>query len=119
MTNLPRVLALAFLVACHGELVPIDDVDVDAGDAVGATPTWTGDAARRLERCTSCHGDAGRYSLESYRDSLGAGTDAVPNVVAGDASSALVDYCRRGHGGIGAADTDVIERWILQGAREQ
>lgn len=118
--------ALVLVAACHGELVPLPDEDgvddevepgADAGG--GASPTWSADVAPRLASCTTCHGSAGRYSLESYEDSLGPGTDAVPNVVPRDASSALVDYCRRGHGAPTAADVALVERWIADGAPER
>jgi predicted CxxxxCH...CXXCH cytochrome family protein len=44
-------------------------------------------------RCSSCHSGAapaGRYATGTYLEALGAGTDAAPNVVAGDDASRLL-----------------------------
>lgn len=115
------VVLSSSLLACHGELVPLDDGETPSVDGGGGgASTWEGGVAARLARCTGCHGSAGDYSLESYQDSLGCGTDDVPNIVPGDASSELIAFCASGHGGgMPATDVAAIERWILDGAAER
>ncbi len=57
---------------------------------------WREDLEARVgERCVSCHGGAapaGTYDLSSYLGAMGGGSDAVPNVLAGDGSATLLAY---------------------------
>jgi hypothetical protein len=117
-------VALSLLTACHGEMIahPGDDgadAAVDDG-ADAAAPTWDGTIASLLVRggCTACHGDAGRYSVETYAATLAPGSDDVANVLPGDPDSALVRFCAQGHGGLAAPDAETVERWVLAGAAE-
>lgn len=64
--------------------------------------------------CMRCHGDAGEYSLETLEATMGPGSDDVPNVIAGDAESLLVQYCRNGHQGIGYRDALTVLAWIVE-----
>lgn len=55
--------------------------------------SWFESVQPALADCTECHGGdapAGSYRLTSYLDTLGPGTDDVPNAIAGDASSKLL-----------------------------
>ena len=115
-----RTALCSFLLAigCHGELVPRDIGVADGGGVDGGDePTW-GEIGALLaaEGCISCHGDAGGYSVESYAATLGPGTDATPNVIAGDASSALLVYAVDGHGGLDADGVALVEAWVLGAA---
>lgn len=126
-------LALSFTAAgCYGEIVPLEDeaaaLTPDAGTGAGtgtgsdsATLTWQKTIGPLMVSvsCTSCHGTSGKYSVESYAATLAAGTDSVPNVIAGDSSSALVRYCVQRHGGISAKDADRVRSWVMAGARER
>lgn len=68
--------------------------------------------------CMRCHGTEGGYSLESMEAATGPGSDDVPNVIPGDASSLLVSYCRDGHQGIGYRDALTVLAWVVEwGAR--
>jgi hypothetical protein len=83
---------------------------VDAGTPL----TWMADIAPLMAaKCTSCHGSSGNYSLQSLTSAKGPGTDAIPNILPGDASSVLVTYCRDGHQGIGAVDGLKVARWVV------
>jgi hypothetical protein len=89
----------------------------------GGESTWDGGIAALLvgNACLDCHGTSGwqgAYSLASYTAALGFGTDDVPNVVPGDASSKLVEYAEAGHHGIGPGDAAAIRAWVLAGAPE-
>ncbi len=64
--------------------------------------------------CMRCHGDAGGYSLETFEDAMGPGSDDVPNVIAGDPDSVLLRYCRNGHQGIGYRDALMVLAWIIE-----
>ena len=89
----------------------------DAGGGGGGGPlTFGGDVEPIIEAngCRRCHGDHGRYSLETYGGVTGTGSDDVPNVIPGDDGSKLAAYCRRGHQGIGYADALVIMEWIVE-----
>lgn len=90
---------------------------VDAGTPL----TWAADIGPLLAaKCTSCHGNSGSYSLTTLANAKGPGTDAVPNIVPGDASSLLVIYCRDGHQGVGAVDGLKVMRWVVDwGAAER
>lgn len=55
---------------------------------------WKQDVGALLEeRCVGCHGGddpAGGYALDTYLRALGDGSDDAPNIVSGDAMSALL-----------------------------
>ncbi len=91
----------------------------DAGTMVppdSATPlSYVTDIAPILDSngCLGCHGTAGDYDLSTYAAIMGPGSDSVPNVVAGDSYSVLVDYCRNGHRGIGPADAEIVLEWVV------
>ncbi len=76
---------LAALAACSSERSRTDVIDC---------PTWVEDIGPAVsDRCATCHGGdtpSGSYDLTSYKDALGVGTDSTPNLIAGDASSALL-----------------------------
>lgn len=120
-----RLWILSFLVACHGELVPVggpgDDDDGVGPDAAVGDLTWEDDVGPMLAArgCTGCHGDDGNYSVESYADALGPGSDAVANVIPGDESSALVRYVAGGHGGAPADDLARLEGWVVDSAARE
>ncbi len=84
-------------------------------DAGAATLTWVKDINPLLQTngCRDCHGTLGAYSVESYTAVLGFGTDQIPNVIAGDATSLLITYCTDGHGGIRFADALKVVEWIV------
>ncbi|MBW2461061.1 MAG: hypothetical protein JRH11_05410 [Deltaproteobacteria bacterium] len=105
------------------------DAGVPEEDA-GTTPPPTGDdpvayttdIAPIIESngCTRCHGSSGSYDLSSFSDVIGSGSDDVPNVIAGDADSVLIDYCRNGHQGIGYRDALTVMEWVVDwGARQE
>lgn len=124
------VLALSVPVAaCYGAIEPLGgdeaatlpDGGAAADDTGASTVTWQKTIAPLMTRagCTSCHGQQGSYCVETYAATLAGGTDSTPNVIPNDASSELVAYCVRRHGGISASDTDTVRRWVLSGARER
>ncbi len=71
--------------------------------------------------CTSCHGataPAGNYRTDSAGGLLGAGTDATPNLVAGDPMSLIVRKCKPGNsmfvaGNLTDLDYEVIRNWVV------
>jgi len=91
----------------------------DAGTAeVDATPaaglTWERDVSPIMRaRCTRCHGSSGAYSVESYGGAFGFGTDNIPNILPGDATSLLAQYCEQGHEGMPASDALMVIEWIV------
>jgi hypothetical protein len=98
--------------------------DEGGGNEGGAGPpptdelSWESDIAPLVvvNACLDCHGNSGwqgAYSLASYDAALGFGTDAVPNVVPGDASSRLIEYAEAGHHEISATDALVIRTWVM------
>jgi mono/diheme cytochrome c family protein len=125
----PLAVLVLVLAACHGELVPVPGQEgADAGaaeDAVAADDpelTWERHVGPMMgaRGCVPCHGDGGSYSVETYAAALGPGSDAVPNVIPGDASSLLLTYSLAGHGGLGAADLSRLRGWIVDAdARER
>jgi hypothetical protein len=90
-----------------------------SGGGVAAVPiTWDDDVYPLLvaNACHDCHGSGsvqGAYSLASYQSAMGFGSDSVPNVVPGDATSTLIEYAEDGHHGIKADDALVILSWIV------
>lgn len=60
----------------------------------GRCVSWKADVGPAFgEHCQECHSGpvaAGKYDLTSYQGALGTGTDATPDVIAGDASSRLL-----------------------------
>jgi len=60
-----------------------------------ACESWKEDVGPAFQqRCQSCHAGsrpAGRYDTSTYLGTLGGGSDAVPNTVAGDPASRLLD----------------------------
>ena len=91
----------------------------------GETPVWA-EVYFMLNAsgCVDCHKITealGAYSLETYDAALGFGADGdVPNVIAGDATSLLAQYCVDGHEGASAALATEVMDWIVAGeAAEQ
>ena len=77
-------------------------------------------------RCSSCHGAsqaAGNYSTDSYDGLFGAGTDATPNLIAGNPSCLVIRKCRPGRsmwdaGQLSYLDFEMILNWVASyGAR--
>ena len=75
--------------------------------------------------CTTCHGSAGGYSLESYSDVLGNGSDGVPNVIPLDIDSLLIKKLEgTGPGARMPKNSSpwdetriqLVKDWIIQGA---
>ncbi len=78
-------------------------------------------------RCSSCHGAsqaAGNYRTDSYDGLFGGGTDATPNLIAGNPNCLLVRKCRPGRsmwnaGGLSYLDFEMILNWVASyGARQ-
>lgn len=82
---LAALISLSLIAGC-GEVRPLD-----TGDAM---VTYVDHIQPLLAaRCVSCHGESapkGSYSLSSYRNLLGPGSDTTRNVVAGDKTSRLL-----------------------------
>lgn len=80
--------------------------------------TWVDDVRPFVvAQCTSCHGalapDAG-YSLESYAEALGRGTDSTPNLIAGDGSSEFLTIFEGGHAQyLEAGQLALLRRWVI------
>lgn len=92
----------------------------DAGAAQGLS--WARDIGPLVAArgCTDCHGISGAYSLESYAGAMGFGTDGVPNVVPGDASSTLLTYIEGDHFNMPYTDALLVVEWVVDwNAREQ
>lgn len=92
--------------------------DAQTGDGADAGPaalTWVKDINPLFQAngCRNCHGTAGAYSVETYSAALGFGTDQIPNVIPGDATSILITYCTDGHEGIRFADALKVVEWIV------
>ncbi len=77
-------------------------------------------------RCSPCHGAsqaAGNYRTDSYAALFGTGTDATPNLIAGNPNCLLVRKCRPGRsmwnaGGLSYLDFEMILNWVVSyGAR--
>lgn len=79
------LLALVAFAACEEERSPL---------GVPVCTTWRGQVREVLAReCGTCHGDAlaeGRYSVASYLEAIGAGSDEVANAIAGDSDSLIL-----------------------------
>lgn len=89
--------------------------DGGSGEAGGDPITWAAVlAVLSSQDCMRCHGDEGGYSLETLDGAMGPGSDDVPNVVPGDPSSVLVQYCRDGHQGIGYRDALLVLSWVVE-----
>ncbi len=122
MSTRPLLLiGFAAQLACGGELVPIDPgagADAAAMSDTGESPlTWAADVSPVLgARCVSCHGDAGSYGLDGYTAALAGGSDDVPNVIAGEPSSLLLDYVGRGHGSPTAEEAVLLVAWVVDWA---
>lgn len=99
------------LAACVGTIEDMEPVDpVDPQDPMDPTdpppdPTdpppppaelrYATDIAPKLAFCAGCHANAapeGKYRTDSYAALLGIGKDTIPNVIASDANSLLVQY---------------------------
>jgi hypothetical protein len=94
----------------------------DAGPTADAPAapglTWDRDIDPLLARngCRDCHGPQnvqGAYSLDTYEAAFGFGTDGIPNILPGDGTSLLAQYCEQGHEGIGFADAVIVVEWII------
>lgn len=77
-------------------------------------------------RCSACHGAAqaaGNYRTDSYAALFGSGTDATPNLVAGNPNCLLVRRCAPGRsmwdaGRLDDLDFRMINNWVASyGAR--
>ncbi len=95
-----------------------------AGGKPAGSLSWTADIYPLLigNACMDCHGTSnikGSYSLATYQAALGAGSDSVPNVIAGDPSSKLVQYALAAHTNIGAADAQLIYSWVVDWSAQQ
>ena len=97
------------------------------GGAGGKPPgslSWTTDIYPMLisNACLDCHGTTGikgNYSLATYQAALGSGSDSVPNVIAGDANSKLVQYAAAAHTNISAADAQLIYSWVVDWSAQE
>jgi hypothetical protein len=104
------MLACVLFAACVGSIEDVEDVDAsgepstdDPQDPSPSDPpqdlpgsiTYRASIAPKLAFCMGCHGPTkpdGMYRVDSYQGLLGTGKDAIPNVIAGDAASLLVEY---------------------------
>ncbi len=87
--------------------------------------TWVKDVKPLFAaQCTSCHaGDtpAGSYALDTYEHALGGGSDATPNLIAGDGTSLLLTKLASGdHATYLAADAPtrakrlaMLTQWVV------
>ena len=76
--------------------------------------------------CVSCHGPSrsdGNYRVDTYAGLFGSGTDAMPNVVAGNLKSKLVVRCKPRNsmfdlGNLDFLDYEILANWVaIYGAR--
>lgn len=82
MKHLLRALSIAFVLLLSA-----------CGDAPAGDPTYSGEIQPLFNaKCVSCHigGSSGSYDLNSYAGTMGAGSDSVPNVIAGRPDSSLL-----------------------------
>lgn len=70
------------------------------------------------QHCAGCHSGAsagGQYDLSSLSGVFGTGSNAVSNVVAGNAQSMLLTALGSGtHAGIGAAVKAALHKWVVE-----
>ncbi len=87
------------------------------GGIMPESVSWNGiiGSIMLTDGCTSCHGQSGAYSLQTYQAALGFGSgDSTPNVIPGNASSKLITYCESNHkGGMPQANQDLVRQWIV------
>ena len=135
-----RFVIFAFvLTGCVGTIEdlggPEGDLEGDPADPTDPTPdptepppapdaiTYSANIAPKLTFCAGCHAKTnpdGGYRTDSYAGLLGTGKDPVPNLIAGDAQSLLVQYLAPAPGknhkdantavpGIG----DLVRDWVV------
>ena len=111
----------------------LDDPPTDPTDPTDPPPpqgvTYSASIAPKLAFCAGCHAKAnpdGGYRTDSYQGLLGAGKDAVPNVIAGDANSLLVLYMApapgKDHKGVSAAVPglgELVRNWVVASSAAQ